>query len=104
MEFNWFRQPDGQYRLRHRLHRLLRAIHRRGNALLGAPVAPATLGPVIVRFIVDDSLHIPLTVGYFLDNGGKPGKQWGDYQIIYHNLEGVRFWGLTRIRWFGLNC
>jgi hypothetical protein len=66
-----------------------------GLLCVGAPVPPATLGPLILRFIVDDSLHIPLTVGYFLDNGGKPGQQWGDYQIINYNLEGVKFSGLT---------
>jgi hypothetical protein len=66
-----------------------------GMLCWGAPAPAVTLGPVIVRFIVDNTLHIPLTVGYFFDNGGKPGKQLGDYQIIYQNLEGVRFWGLT---------
>jgi hypothetical protein len=64
-----------------------------GLLACGAAAAPApqTLGPIVLRFVVDDSLHIPITVGYFFDNNGKPGKQFGDYQIITENQEGVRF-------------
>ena len=65
-----------------------------GLLCYGAPIPQATLGPVVLRFIADPTLHLPLTVGYFLDDNGKPGAQYWNYQFIEHDREGVKFWGL----------